>query len=703
MPRTRHRPTRPTLIAVGLVAASLLTAVPAFAQDTQDPRIDPTTGRDVSVWPPDRLFDHQHMLLKIDIPDMHEPKFTASDTLTLTPIGTARDFIKLRAGKGLTFTSITVNGVAVPKTETPASGPGFTHSDGILNIRFPKPITPGQRITLVMNYDGEKAGGGGAGLTWSKDDPRTPEEDFLFHSQGQPESNHLWFPCHDFPNERLTTELVVTAPKDYQVVSNGRLVEIKRFADGSGRRTFHWLQDKPHTYYLVVMVVGKFDVVNVGGPDSKRPGLWMPVYGPVGRGEAIRDIFGNTPEMVAYFEKLFDEPYPWDKYAQILVRDFAAGAMENTSATTFHPQFAQGRRGSADSVISHELCHQWFGDLAAYKSWQNLWLGEGWATMGEALWAEHQQGTDGYQQVILRDFGREGASRGYFPRSGGMISNRYTDPQQRFGGSDNVYSKGGFFLHMLRARLGDEAFFKGSALYLDRLHLACAETDDFRKCLEEVSGQSLERFFDQWARRPGHARIDVDLAWDDAKKTLNVVVEQTQKIDADNPAYAFTLPLYLDYGNDKGKYVYLNIDTTKTDASFNLDAKPDDVAIDPNLTVLASSKIRQPLSAWLNQLQRGPTLYARVQAADALSEFPDPEAVGALSGVATSAAASDALRQTASASLAAIGARHAAASLTRSIVALVNNLAPADRVSAATTPADHAPTTALRAGAGAIR
>jgi aminopeptidase N len=420
-----------------------------------------------------------------------------------------------------------------------------------------------------------------------------------------------------------------------------------------------------------MMAVGRFDVVNVGGPKSARPGLWMPVYGPLGSGEAIRDIFANTPDMVAHFEKLFDEPYPWDKYAQVLVRDFAAGAMENTSATTFHPQFARGRRGSADSIIAHELVHQWFGDLATYKSWQHLWLGEGWATFGEALWAEEAEGDDGYQAAIMSDYIRESASRGYIPRSGGMVSNRYKDPQSRFvSPGDNVYSRGGFFLHMLRKRVGDQAFFKGSALYLDRFRLACAETDDFRKCLEEVSGESLERFFEQWAKRPGQPRIEMDLAWDAGAKKLSVIVEQMQRVDADNPAYAFTLPIYCDLGNDQGKWVYLDMDTTRVEGTFTLASQPVDVAIDPNMTLLLRSKVRQPLAAWLHQLRHGPTLFARVQAAEALADFDDQPAIDTLVEAAISPANHQLLRESCGQSLAVHGARR----LGQSLAAVLLNL-----------------------------
>jgi aminopeptidase N len=252
-----------------------------------------------------------------------------------------------------------------------------------------------------------------------------------------------------------------------------------------------------------------------------------------------------------------------------------------------------------------------------------------------------------------------------------MVSNRYGDPQTRFMSSDNVYSKGGFILNMLRARLGDDAFFKGSALYLDRYHLACTETDDFRKCLEATSGQSLERFFDQWVRRPGHPAIDVDLAWDESNSTLTVKAAQTQTINADNPAYAFTLPIYVDLGDDKkSQYVYLDMDGKTAQGSFKLDKKPADVSIDPYLTLLVTSKIAQPLAGWLRILEHGPTLAARIQAADALADFSDPRAVAALNAVASNPDDTELLREVAGDSLAAIGGRALGNSVARVLASL---------------------------------
>lgn len=654
----------PPCLAALLAAAVVLIAPPALAQDSsaqeRDRRIDPDTGRDVRVWPPDVLFDHLHLRLEMTIPDMTEPRFAAVQTLTVAPIGAARDRIELDAGSGLTISVVTVNGRPAP----------FEHNAEIarLTIWFPSAVPPGQTIALGLTYDAFKPGGNGAGLTWSRDDRRTPEFDPMLHAQGEPESNHLWFACHDFPNERLSTELIVTVPAPYQAVSNGELVRIVRNPAGPqpdappdqvveaddgrpaprqipvrGTTTFHWRQDKPHTNYLVTLAVGRFDVVNVGGPDSAYPGLWMPVYGALGSGEAIRRAFASTPDMVAYFSDLFDYPFPWDKYAQILCRDFSAGAMENTSASTFNANLARtGRRGSLDEIIAHELVHQWFGDLVTCRSWEHLWLQEGWATMGEALWAERQNGSRGYQAAILGNMRAERArsSARYAPRHAAMVSNRYRRPDQRFMDGDNVYQKGGAVLHMLRERLGDDVFFAGSRLYLRRMQYDQGETDDFRLALEEASGQSLERFFDQWCKRPGHPSLEVAYRWtpesDGAQAgTLEIAVDQVQRIDADNPAYAIELPIYANLADESsdtadGRYLYVLSDSRTSAATFRLPRKPTSLSVDPRLTVLCRAEVRQPLEDSVTLLRSPPTLYAQLQAVDALARSSRPQAILAL-------------------------------------------------------------------------
>ncbi len=627
------------------LALALAGPIPLCAAES-DPRID-ENGRDRAVYPPPRHFDHLHLKLAIDIPSMDEPSMRAVETLTITPIGKPRDTLILNAVQ-MTIESVSLAGRPV----------AFNHEQGLLTISLPRPVEIGAKADVVIEYSKELGKSRGTGLTWSAGDPdeasetdRAPQ----IHTQGQPEFNRTWFPCHDFPNERFTTEMLVTVDSGFQVCSNGRLVGQKRAEGGDGRGTWHWLQDKPHAAYLVVLVVGKFSIV---GLDARKAGLSRPVplylYAPIGSEESARAAYARTPEMIGFFERWFDEPYPWDKYAQLLVRNFMAGGMENTSATTMQADSAFADPGSQDDIIAHEAAHQWTGDLVTCKSWEHIWLNEGWATYAEALWAEHDAREDpakarrAYQRQIAGSITSERLmNRTYAPEFPALASNRYNAPMEVFVRANNAYSKGAIVLHMLRMRLGDEVFQRAVRTYIDRFRLREVETDDFRRVLEEVSGLSLERFFDQWVRRPGTPRLTFEYSWNDAASELTVSARQTQQINADNPAFALSLPIEAEFADGQKSRLTFDIDTQAATRRYPLPSRPVDLTIDPDLSVVAATHVAKPLSMWLRQLEHD-SLFAQLQAVEHLAAFDDPGAGQALLRVALRHDADQLLRRAAS-------------------------------------------------------
>lgn len=596
------------------VPVFVLTAAPVLAQEeAPDPRIQADTGRLNANWPHDRHFDHLHMRLELDFPDMTRAELTGVETLRVAAVGKERGTLPLDC-RGPTVDAVTVRG-------QPA---GFTAADGRLLIVLNPPARPGEEVEAVIRYHREFSADRGNGLTYSKGNPQAESVTSQFaqiHSQGEAEFNSRWFPCHDFPNEKFTSEMIVTVESGFEVVSNGRLVSSE--PAGEGRTRWHWVQDKPHPAYLVALAVAKFAVVDIGGPESGRPGLSMPVYTPVGTEENVRAIFGNTPRMIACFEKLFRQPYPWDKYAQVMVRDFAAGGMENTSCTFLTVGTSRpGRPGSRDDLISHELGHQWFGDLVTCNSWDHVWLNEGMATFMNTLWIEQRDGKDAYHAQVRGSFdGIIAADKPEAPAAVGMVSRAYRSPWDAFQRPANPYGKGASILHMLRVRLGDDLFFKGLARYIDDRKFQTAETLDLRRAFEAVSGDTLEQFFTQWCTRPGTPSLDVKTAWDEGTKTWTLRVAQTQRIDGDNPAYEFDLPVYLETGTPgQGRRVVVAVKGRSAELAVPLDAAPSLVAIDPDLSVLGAIRTDLDEGANMAGLERGPTLPARMQAARGLAK-----------------------------------------------------------------------------------
>ncbi|MBL9000519.1 MAG: HEAT repeat domain-containing protein [Phycisphaerae bacterium] len=566
------------------------------------------TGRAKAQFPPHLTADYKHIRIELTIPDMNTPRLTGTATLTFAPIAGPLSELTLDA-KAMDVMSVTCS----------TRDAEFTHDGRKLTVRFDPALPRGEAADIMIAYELNDPP---LGLVWSPATKLRPGVPAQLHTQGQPETNSYWFPCHDFPNDKLTSEVIVTLPAGYTVISNGRLKDKSKSVasaevDGVSRlvayEKWHYSQDKPHASYLVSLVAGKFDIVDLG-----TRVLPMPVYAPLGRGGDVKGTYGRTPAMVAFFAHRLSEPYPWDKYGQVLVADFGAGGMENTSITTMYDGAIVAKDDLDDTdfegLISHELAHQWFGDLTTCNSWEHIWLNEGFATFLTALWFEHGRGPGEYEKTIRGYIdGIIANDRPEAPAVVGMVSNIYTHPWETFRRPANPYGKGASILHMLRRRLGDEVFFRGVAAFIDRHKFNTVETIDLRNALEAESGDSLEQFFAQWCYRPGVPQLDMKFAWDDGNLTVTAV--QKQPINGDNPAFEFDLPLAIKAkGQSDLQWHTLRVRGRETQTSFSLSAEPEFIAGDPRQEVLAGLEISQPVESWLAQLSQGPTLWSRVQA-----------------------------------------------------------------------------------------
>lgn len=602
---------------------------------------EPGSGRSLLNYPAHRVAEISHIRLEVTIPEMNRREMSVVETLTLRPIGAEVAELTLNQAYLDIRTAMVGEQRAQFQTDSDAETVTFV---------FDPPLPAGRESPLRVEY---RVSNPSDGIFWTPESSGRPGRPAQLHTQGQPESNRSWFISHDFPNQRQSTEMIVTVPTGYTAISNGRLVSTETL--GPGTTTFHWVQERPHPSYLVSLVVGKFDTVdvNAGGAGGAWGKLPMPVSVPVGKGGLIAGTYGQTPRMVALFERLYDQPFPWAKYAQVVVDNFAWGGMENTSATTMYHHALLEEADRVDStiedLIAHELTHQWFGDLLTCKSWEHTWVNEGFANYGECLWWEYRgnepgsatlvSNTDEYQWWLLgmREalIGSDVANAPFQP---GMASKVYAHANDTFESAASPYSKGAWVLHMLRMKLGDGVFFRAVAAYIDSNMDRAVETFDLRRVFERTSGLSLARFFDQWVVRPGVPELGVSLTWDAQSSKLTVGVEQTQPIDGANPAFAFTLPVrVLVPGESAWWTVSVPMETRSTKMEFVLPAEPAVVAVDPEMSVLADVRVDQPVFRWLNQLASGPTYSARAQAIEHLGRAGDPASAGdvnaALAGV----------------------------------------------------------------------
>jgi aminopeptidase N len=594
---------------------AVLAALAVAAAGWADTASDAETGRDLRNYPPDRIVDHLHMKLELRFEDLNERRFTAVETLRFAPVGRPADAVVLDAADAIRIGSITLDGAPVD----------YRHEGDRLTLRFDPPLAVGRAREVVIDYECVEPAGS---MVFTPRLPRAPGYGPEVHTTGQTASNHHWFACHDAPNERLTTELIVDVPAGLMVSSNGHLVSSR---DDGRRAVWHYLQDKPHVNYLVVLVIGRFDAVEI--PHPRVP---MEVWVPPGQGPRVLQTFGRTGEMIDVFERRFGHPYPWDRYDQVVVKNFGPGGMENTSVTTLRPDAVHDAVALADDdlegLIAHELAHQWAGDFFTCKSWSHIWLNEGWATFGAALWFEHRDGQDGYLDAMRRSF-RRVVNRDRTTNDQPMVSAVYEHPWETFGRAANPYAKGASILHMLRMMLGDVVFFEGLSRFTHRHALDVVETNDLRYAMEAVSGLGLEWFFDQWCYRPGVPRLDVTVSYDAGDGALQVDVEQTQHIDDRTPAFRFVLPVHVETASGSRA---LTLDVRERTATLraDLDGPPTMVAIDPEMHVLMVADVDKPRRLWMEQARRGPTISARHDALAALSARSIPKVIDLLAAIA---------------------------------------------------------------------
>jgi aminopeptidase N len=406
------------------------------------------------------------------------------------------------------------------------------------------------------------------------------------------------------------------------VISNGRLLS-REIDPATGLVAFHWSQDKPHANYLITLVAGFFKKL-----EDKYGEVPLAFYTPPSEINEAATSFKGTRDMMAFFEKEIGVPYPWAKYDQICVNDFVAGGMENTSATTLTDgtlfTAATENIHSSEGLISHELSHQWFGDLVTCKDWSHTWLNEGFATYYESLYTGHKHGRDAMLYELYENARHIASIPGDI---NAIVRRTYDRPGEMFGYLS--YPKGGWVVHMLRAQLGEDLYRRCIKTYLERHQYGSVVTEDLRAIIEELSGRSYDQFFDQWLYHAHHPELEVSYGWDEKAKLAKVSIRQTQRLDSN--VLLFNFPLTVRFKGPFGTADRpIQVTQKEEDFYFPLASAPEIVRLDPELTLLAKISFPVPAPMLARQLTDQEDMIGRLLAVEQLGKKEDKDSVAKL-------------------------------------------------------------------------
>lgn len=494
----------------------------------------------------------------------------------------------------------------------------FTYDSLDIQIDLGRIYTRDESYTIYIEYTakpdelemgGSSAISGDKGLYFINADSSDKNKPTQVWTQGETEASSCWFPTIDRPNEKMTQEIIMTVPKDFVSLSNGLMISSKKNADGS--HVDHWKMDQPHSPYLAMMAIGPFAVVKDTWKKSNGKEIEVNYYVEPKYEPFARDIFGETPRMIEFFSKRLGVEYAWDKYSQVVVRDYVSGAMENTTAT-IHGEFLHRTRrelmdANNESIIAHELFHHWFGDLVTCESWSNLPLNESFANYSQFLWDEFKYGDDeaAYNANIeAQGYVMQSQQQGYRH----MIRYQYEDKEDMFDG--NSYNKGGRILHMLRHVVGDEAFFESLKVYLTENKFQAAEIHHLRLAFEKVTGRDLNWFFNQWFLNLGHPVMEYTQSYEDGKLMLRVRQKQNKE---DAPLYR--LPMLIDVYTAAGKTTH-QVEILQADTTFVFDLASEPLCVNPDAAkvLLCEKEDVRPISQWIHLYRQGGNFMDRYEA-----------------------------------------------------------------------------------------
>ena len=563
---------------------------------------------------PDRpgQVDHIFLDLILDIPNQ---SFKGTCTTTITPVRPGIEQLTMDA-VDLTIESVLIDGISQE----------FDYDGEQIEIHLQQPAsTEAVKVEIAYSVDSPQRG-----LYFISPTENYPDKPTQVWTQGEDEDSRFWFPCFDYPGQLATSEIRVKVPSGFKAISNGELIKTE---EADNWMIYHWSQQQVHPTYLMTLAVGDFAII-----EDEWRGKPVTYYVEKGREEDAKRSMGKTPRMVEFLSHKYGYDYPYPKYAQVCVDDFIFGGMENTSTTLLTDRCLLDERAATDnmrteSLVLHELAHQWFGDLVVIKHWSHAWIKEGMASYAEVFWTEEEYGKDDAAYYLLneaRTYISEDSTRYRRP----IVTNVYREAIELY--DRHLYEKGACVYHMIRAILGDELFDKAIQTFVkDNAHNT-VETVDLLRAIDKATGYNLMFLFDQYVFRGGHPDYQVAYAWDGDSKLAKLTVTQKQAKKDSESKELFDLKIPVAFGyisksaRPEFKTFTLRIHQAEQSFYFPLEKKPDLVSFDVNNSFLKTVTLQYPVAELKKQLKHDPDPISRIYAADALAKKGGLEVVKAL-------------------------------------------------------------------------
>ncbi|MEA5553153.1 M1 family metallopeptidase [Anabaena cylindrica UHCC 0172] len=564
---------------------------------------------------PDKPGQVEHIFLDLSL-DIPNQSYYGNCSIRLLPI---RNNIER-----LTLDAVNLNIQSVQVDEVPQK---FEYDGEKLAIQLSQPTQTGKRLLIAIAYSVEKPQ---RGIYFIQPDKHYPDKPTQVWTQGEDEDSRFWFPCFDYPGQLSTSEIRVRVPKYLIAISNGELIHTQ---ENGNDKIYHWLQQQVHPTYLMTLAVGDFAEIR-----DEWQGKPVTYYVEKGREADAKRSMEKTPRMIEFLSEKYGYPYPFPKYAQVCVDDFIFGGMENTSTTLLTDRCLLDERATLDnrnteSLVVHELAHQWFGDLLVIKHWSHAWIKEGMASYSEVMWTEHEYGIQDaayYRLLEARSYLSEDSSRYRRP----MVTHVYREAIELY--DRHIYEKGSCVYHMIRTELGDELFWQAIQTFVNDYAHQTVETVDLLRSIEKATGRNLTFLFDQYVYRGGYPDFKVAYSWDGDANLAKVTVTQTQASTDNNgqkDLFDLKIPIGFGYTQPKLELKSFTVRVNEREQSFYfpLTSKPDFISFDVGNNYLKTVALEYPVPELKAQLEFDPNPISRIYAAEALAKKGALESTKALS------------------------------------------------------------------------